>query len=134
MRWNHGKTLLAKLIAASGLLVLALVSAVLAEGFRDVVVEGELIDVSCYATEGDRGEAHRDCGRACLKLGDPVGVLDGEGKYYVLLDGSVQYVDYMARTVRVTGKVRDNLLVPTKVEVLGDADQWKVVPIKHLHH
>ncbi|MGA7577562.1 MAG: hypothetical protein ACLQUW_15710 [Desulfobaccales bacterium] len=51
-----------------------------------VTVTGEVIDLYCYTTAGERGMGHRACAIDCAKHGIPVGLLEkGTDKVYILL-------------------------------------------------
>ena len=54
---------------------------------QQVTVEGELVSAKCYLREGLTGNDHlgmKDCGTACVKSGNPVGLVTSEGRYYTL--------------------------------------------------
>ena len=70
----------ASLVVVSVLLVLVLSG-------QQVSVDGELVSAKCYLREGLTGNDHlgmKDCGTACAKSGNPVGLLTSEGRYYTL--------------------------------------------------
>ena len=91
-------------------------------------VEGELLDLRCYTSRGAPGEAHQACGAACATRGLPIGVLNTDGKAYTLLVASPAYADYINKSVRITGKVTNMMLSPTKMEI-KEGDSWKVVEL-----
>ena len=95
---------------------------------EDKMVEGELVDLRCFMTRGAQGEAHQACGASCAKRGLPIGVIDAKGNAYTILASSPAYADYINRPVRITGKVTNMMLSPTKLEV-KDGDQWKAVKL-----
>ncbi|HEY5998149.1 MAG TPA: hypothetical protein VI078_02480 [bacterium] len=83
-----------------------------AAGQEKVSIKGEIIDTYCYATEGAKGDGHRECALACAKAGIPVGLLeDGTDKVYVLLPNKAatalpaSVLENMARKVTVNGTV-----------------------------
>src|SRR5579859_3097890 len=51
---------------------------------KPATVVGEVIDVSCYAQLGKRGEKHIACGTKCLQNGNPAGLVDDKGNVYTL--------------------------------------------------
>jgi hypothetical protein len=53
---------------------------------RAMTVVGEIIDYSCYLQVGKHGEKHRDCGQKCLRSGQPIGLLDENGRIYLLME------------------------------------------------
>ena len=75
-----------------------------------VTLKGEIIDMWCYMEGGDRGAAHKDCAIACIKAGNPVGLLDEKGNVYVLMGGKKDHqpgkellLDKVADTVTIEG-------------------------------
>jgi hypothetical protein len=82
---------------------------------------GSLVDVSCYATDhaqsGDDHMGMKECGKACLKMGRPAGILTADKKVFVLLAPSPDLADYVGQTIRVTGKLRDGSILVDKLEV-----------------
>jgi len=82
---------------------------------KAVSVVGEIVALSCYLQVGKRGEKHIDCGRKCIKNGQPVGLLAEDGTVYLLCDEEhdprrdgltefrQQAIDLMAQIVTVNG-------------------------------
>jgi hypothetical protein len=77
-------------------------------------IKGEVIDVSCYVMEGAKGMAHKDCAVACMKAGQPAGILeDGTGNVYVvvtadhLTNPATKVLPYTAKMVEVIGTVNE---------------------------
>ncbi len=82
---------------------------------KAVNVVGEIVDLSCYLQVGKHGEKHIDCGRKCIKNGQPVGLLAADGTVYLLCDEEhdprrdgltefrAQAVELMAQIVTVNG-------------------------------
>jgi len=77
-----------------------------------VTVVGEVIDTSCYATSGAKGEGHRECATNCIKKGAPAGLLEnGTDKVYVLIPKKPitslpkKVMEKVAKQVSITGKV-----------------------------
>lgn len=77
-----------------------------------VQIKGEIIDTSCYAISGAKGEGHRQCSQGCIKKGSPAGLLEtGTDKVYVLIPKKPQtslpktVVEKVGRSVEITGKV-----------------------------
>jgi len=73
-------------------------------------IQGEVIDMACYMTKGEKGEAHAECATMCINNGLPVGILDGEGHVYLCMTASHKpanslLVQYAAKQVKVTGKL-----------------------------
>ena len=83
-------------------------------------VTGEIVDVSCYLELGKRGEAHVACGTKCIEHGEPVGIVDRNGRLYMLFaeehhprrDGQTDirkvFLPLLAKTVTVSGMATEN--------------------------
>jgi hypothetical protein len=54
------------------------------EAPKSIEVTGEVLDMACYAAEGEHGEAHKACAADCLAKGSPVGILAADGKVYLV--------------------------------------------------
>lgn len=101
------KLLALSAVLASGVFFCAAASA--AE--KSVNVKGEVVDLACYSAKGAHGESHRSCADACLKGGQPAGLLTASGELYVLVadhqDGKpfADVKQHAADTVEVKGVV-----------------------------
>lgn len=101
-----------KWIALSVLVVLVFSGRAFAE---EKTIKGEVIDVSCYAAEGAKGDAHKDCAIACIKAGQPAGILeDGTGKVYIaakeddhMKNPGTELLPFVAKMVEIKGKVNE---------------------------
>ncbi|MBI4551652.1 MAG: hypothetical protein HY710_05250 [Candidatus Latescibacteria bacterium] len=91
-------------------------------------IEGELIDLRCYISKGVVGEKHMKCAAACVKGGDPVGIVDAKGMVYTIGAQSAGFEALMAKMVRVTGTVKQNIIIPTKLEV-KEGGGWKAAAL-----
>jgi len=93
-------------------------------------IEGELVDMHCYAKGEKHGAGHAECGKKCLNGGEKAGVLS-DGKAMTIDTDGKALADYCSQTVRVTGEVDDanKTIKPDKVEV-KDGDNWKEVSLK----
>lgn len=49
-----------------------------------VTVKGEVLDLSCYLAEGEKGPEHKSCAVMCAQRGLPLGVLAESGDVYLL--------------------------------------------------
>lgn len=56
-------------------LSLATVGAVLSAGAEESTWTGEVIDVACYVPQDAKGAEHAGCAKACVKNGQPMGLL-----------------------------------------------------------
>ncbi|HEY9165905.1 MAG TPA: hypothetical protein VIS48_07055 [Candidatus Kryptonia bacterium] len=93
-------------------------------------IQGEVIDMACYMTKGEKGAAHADCAQMCINNGLPVGVLDAKGHVYLCMTSTHKpanslLVQYAAKQVKITGTVyqkggMDLLAVDTVEPVGGD--------------
>ncbi|HEV7732053.1 MAG TPA: hypothetical protein VGR62_07820 [Candidatus Binatia bacterium] len=78
-------------------------------------ITGEVVEVSCFLQLGKRGDAHRACGAACIRHGQPAGIVDAAGTLTLLFveehdprrDGTIdvreQLASLIARQVSATG-------------------------------
>lgn len=75
---------------------------------------GHVVDVACYVSHGDVGEAHRQCAETCAKAGIPLAILDQQtGTLYLPLAknhheaANKELLAYVEKDVRVTGAVTE---------------------------
>jgi len=75
---------------------------------REIVVKGEVLDLTCYVAYNWSGPKHASCAMDCIKSGLPVGIKAEHGKVYLLTgkDAHVnaELADYAAKIVTVRGK------------------------------
>jgi hypothetical protein len=75
---------------------------------QEMVVKGEILDLTCYVAYNLSGPEHASCARDCIRKGLPVGIKAEDGKVYILTgwDAHVnaELADYAAKTVAVRGK------------------------------
>ncbi len=83
-------------------------------GAQEILVTGEVLDMTCYIAYNLSGPDHAECARVCIRNGAPVGIKAQDGKVYLLTGEPGQSVnaelaDYAAKIVTVKGKqtVRD---------------------------
>ncbi len=98
---------------------------------QEKTIEGELVSAKCYLRAGQTGNDHmgmKDCGTACVKSGNPVGLLTADGKYYTLVIPAPEIVDHIGHTLRASGTIKSGSLVPDKLE-MKEGDSWKEVKI-----
>src|SRR5262245_41440750 len=48
-----------------------------------VSVKGEVVDMWCYMESGEHGPSHKACAMACVKGGNPIGIVDLKGDIYI---------------------------------------------------
>lgn len=68
-----------KRLIIAGLLIS---SAALAQGGKDKIT-GEVVDITCYANHGAKGDKHAACAQKCLSGGMPAGIV-ADGKLWVV--------------------------------------------------
>jgi hypothetical protein len=51
---------------------------------KEVTVQGEVLDMSCYVAHDGKGASHASCAAKCMKDGQPVGLLAKDGTVYLL--------------------------------------------------
>ena len=75
---------------------------------REIVVKGEVLDLTCYVAYNASGPEHASCARDCIRSGLPVGIKGENGKVYLLTgkDAHVnaELADYAAKIVTIRGK------------------------------
>jgi hypothetical protein len=75
---------------------------------QEIVVKGEVLDLTCYVAYNWSGPKHAVCARECIESGLPVGIKTEDGKVYLLTGKEAhvndQLVDYAAKVVTVRGK------------------------------
>ena len=95
---------------------------------KSTTIQGEVIDMACYMTKGERGASHAECAQMCINNGLPVGILDKAGHVYLCMTSNHKpanslLVQYAAKQVKVTGTVYKkggmDLLAVDKVEPLS---------------
>jgi len=79
---------------------------------KEIVVKGEVLDMTCYIAYNMSGPEHAGCARDCIKRGLPVGIKATDGKVYLLVGTNwrrreslnSQLAEYAAKTVTIRGK------------------------------
>jgi hypothetical protein len=81
---------------------------------QEILVTGEVLDMTCYIAYNLSGPDHAACAKVCIRNGAPVGLKAQNGKIYLLTAEPGQSVnaelaDYAAKIVTIKGKetVRD---------------------------
>lgn len=100
-------------------------------GGEGKTIEGKLVSAKCYLRGGYTDNDHRGmkgCGTACVKSGNPVGLLTADGKYYTLVVPAPEIADHVGHTLRVTGSMKSGSMVPDKLE-MKEGDTWKEIKI-----
>ncbi len=55
-------------------------------GGKEITVQGELVDLSCYMAHEGKGPKHAQCAKMCVLGGAPLGLLANDGTVYLLVD------------------------------------------------
>ena len=83
-------------------------------GAQEILVTGEVLDMTCYIAYNLSGPDHAKCARDCIRSGLPAGIKAQDGKVYLLTGKAGQSInarvaDYAAKVVTIKGKqsVRD---------------------------
>jgi hypothetical protein len=83
-------------------------------GAQEIVVTGEVLDMTCYIASNLSGPNHAECARICIRNGLPAGIKAQNGKVYLLTGEpghsvNAELADYAAKTVTIKGRqtVRD---------------------------
>jgi hypothetical protein len=83
-------------------------------GAQEILVTGEVLDLTCYIAYNLSGPDHAKCARDCIRSGLPAGIKAQDGKVYLLTGGvgqsiNAEVADYAAKIVTIKGRqtVRD---------------------------
>jgi hypothetical protein len=83
-------------------------------GGQEILVTGEVLDMTCYIANNSSGPDHAECARVCIRSGEPAGIKTRDGKVYLLTGAPGQSIntelaDYAAKIVTIKGRqtVRD---------------------------
>jgi hypothetical protein len=83
-------------------------------GAQEILVTGEVLDMTCYIANNLSGPDHAECAKVCIRNGEPAGIKTQDGKVYLLTGEPGQSInaklaDYAAKIVTIKGKqtVRD---------------------------
>lgn len=75
---------------------------------QEIVVKGEVLDMTCYIAHNLSGPQHAECAKTCIRKGLPVGIKGEDGKTYLLVGQkqavNAELADYAAKTVTIRGK------------------------------
>jgi hypothetical protein len=116
------------------LAVIALLAGTIATGRAEEnrIWTGSLVDASCYLTDNSQsGDDHvgmKQCGKACLEMGRPAGILTPDKKFFMLVAPAPDLADYVGQPIRVTGELRNGSILVDKFEVKKPSG-WVAVKI-----
>jgi hypothetical protein len=80
---------------------------------KEVTVQGEVLDMSCYIAHDGKGPDHAACAAKCMKDGQPVGLLGKDGTVYLLFadhgdtSAYVKAKGLVAKNVEIAGAPAD---------------------------
>ena len=96
---------------------------------KDLQIEGEVVDLTCYTSRGLSGAGHKACATRCLTRGAPAGLVDQDGNIFVIIAPSPGYASYTAQTIRLSGSVKDGRIIPNKMEEMTGKN-WAEVTLQ----
>ncbi len=78
-------------------------------GAQEILVTGEVLDMTCYIAFNLSGPDHAKCARDCIRSGLPAGIKTQDGKVYLLTGEpghsvNAELADYAAKIVTIKGK------------------------------
>ena len=81
---------------------------------QEILVTGEVLDMTCYIASNLSGPDHAKCARICIKSGEPAGIKAQDGRVYLLTGEpghsvNAELAEYAAQVVTIKGRrsVRD---------------------------
>ena len=83
-------------------------------GAQEILVTGEVLDMTCYIASNLSGPDHAECAKVCIRSGEPAGIKARDGKVYLLTGEpghsvNAELAEYAAQVVTIKGRqtVRD---------------------------
>jgi hypothetical protein len=78
-------------------------------GAQEILVTGEVLDMTCYIASNLSGPEHAECAKVCIRNGEPAGIKAQDGKVYLLTGEPGQSInaklaDYAAQIVTIIGR------------------------------
>jgi len=99
-------------------------------------IQGEVVDLSCYVAEGAQGAAHETCGIACIKNGEPAGILeDKTGKVYLVVTAdhsspATKILPFVGKMVEVSGTVNERAGIRTvDIQTIKEVPAKAAIPV-----
>lgn len=72
-------------------------------------LQGEVVDLMCYLSNGAKGEKHAACAEKCIKSGGPVGLLTKDDHLYLIIGNhkplNADLASHAGKTISIKGKV-----------------------------
>ena len=106
---NVRKTGIPLVLVVAVVLVVGLAVADEKKSDAKVTVQGEVLDMACYVAHEAKGADHAKCAQACVKGGQPMGLLAKDGQVYLLYAshedpaGFESTKQYAGKQVEITG-------------------------------
>ena len=78
-------------------------------GAQEILVTGEVLDMTCYIASNLSGPEHAECAKVCIRNGEPAGIKTQDGKVYLLTGEPGQSInaklaEYAAQVVTIKGR------------------------------
>ena len=78
-------------------------------GAQEILVTGQVLDMTCYIAYNLSGPDHAECARVCIRSGEPAGIKTQDGKVYLLTGEpghsvNEELAEYAAKIVTIKGK------------------------------
>jgi hypothetical protein len=78
-------------------------------GPQEILVTGEVLDMTCYIANNLSGPDHAECAKVCIRSGEPAGIKARDGKVYLLTGEpghsvNAELAEYAAQVVTIKGK------------------------------
>lgn len=90
-------------------------------------VSGEIVDLKCYISAGEKGQIHSACAAQCINSGTPAGILDNDGTIYIIVGNKSEFARHAAQTVTVKGEksTRDGLTLIKNATIVSSKSSGK---------
>ena len=75
---------MSKKLTMLSLAVVLMVSGLAIADSHEGTWKGEVVDLACYVAQGAKGADHAGCAKACVKNGQPMGLLTDDGTLVLL--------------------------------------------------
>jgi hypothetical protein len=98
--------------------------------YREVVLEGEVVDLECFLRDGERGERHKACALTCRKNGGSLAIVeDKTGDLYPVAgktaasDPGAAVAEFIGSRVSVRGELYERS--GARILVVGHAERLR---------
>jgi len=90
-------------------------------------IAGEIVDLSCYFDNKEKGSSHKKCALSCVKKGLPMGILTDKKQLYLLIKNHDRPEAYQEAIYNAA----ESVLVRGKTYNLGGLQAIKVTEVKY---